>query len=43
MAKKPYSIPSPNMGDALMMSMHSPKLKNVKPVEINFSGWKNYG
>lgn len=43
MAKKPYSIPSPNMGDALMMSMHTPKLKNVKPVEINFSGWKQYG
>ena len=43
MAKKPYSIPSPNMGDALMMSMHSPKINSVKPVEINFSGWKQYG
>jgi phage terminase large subunit len=43
MAKKPYSIPSPNMGDALMMSMHSPKVNTVKPVEINFSGWKQYG
>ena len=25
MAKKPYELPSPNMGDALMMSMFSPK------------------
>ena len=41
MAKKPYSIPSPNMGDALMMSMHSPKVSTVKPVTINFAGWKN--
>ena len=43
MAKKPYSIPSPNMGDALMMSMHTPKLSMVKPVQIDFAGWKQYG
>lgn len=43
MAKKPYSIPSPNMGDSLMMSMHTPKTKIMKPIEINFAGWNNHG
>lgn len=39
MAKKPYQLPSPNMGDALMMSMFSPKATAGKVVKINFSGW----
>jgi len=43
MAKKPYQIPSPNMGDALMMAMYKPKAIKAKKVEINFSGWENYG
>jgi phage terminase large subunit len=38
MAKKPYELPSPNMGDSLMMCMFSPKLTG-KPVKINFKGW----
>jgi hypothetical protein len=38
MAKKPYQLPSPNMGDSLMMSMFSPKQKaQVQP--IKFAGW----
>lgn len=39
MAKKPYQLPSPNMGDALMMSMFSPKAAAAQAVKINFSGW----
>jgi hypothetical protein len=39
MAKKPYELPSPNMGDALMMSMFSPKAVQKTAVKINFSGW----
>jgi len=39
MAKKPYELPSPNMGDALMMSMFSPKAVQKAAVKINFSGW----
>jgi len=38
MAKKPYELPSPNMGDSLMMCMFSPKLTG-KPVKIKFKGW----
>ena len=43
MAKPPYRLPSPNMGDALMMSLHSPKAINQQKVTLNFSGWKNHG
>ena len=39
MAKKPYELPSPNMGDALMMSMFSPKAVQKAAVKINFKGW----
>ena len=39
MAKK-YQLPSPNMGDALMMAMFSPKQIAKQAVKINFSGWK---
>jgi phage terminase large subunit len=39
MAKKPYEIPSPNMGDALMMSMYRPKPKLEKVATIKFKGW----
>lgn len=39
MAKKPYEIPSPNMGDALMMSMYKPKPKLEKVAAIKFKGW----
>ena len=39
MAKKPYELPSPNMGDALMMSMFSPKAVQKQAVKINFKGW----
>jgi len=39
MAKKPYQLPSPNMGDALMMSMFSPKAKVAEAAKINFQGW----
>ena len=41
MAKKPYQLPSPNMGDSLMMSMFSPKANAAQAVKINFSGWSN--
>jgi|TARA_R110002167_G_scaffold261290_1_gene467758 phage terminase large subunit len=40
MAKAPYRLPSPNMGDALMMSMISPKVNTQEKVVLNFSGWK---
>jgi phage terminase large subunit len=43
MAKKPYELPSPNMGDALMMSMFSPKAKRAEVAKINFTGWANNG
>jgi phage terminase large subunit len=39
MAKKPYQLPSPNMGDALMMAMFSPRLAATQALKINFSGW----
>jgi len=39
MAKKPYEIPSPNMGDALMMSMYKPKAKMAQVKQIKFKGW----
>jgi len=39
MAKKPYEIPSPNMGDALMMSMFRPKPKLEAVKQIKFKGW----
>ena len=39
MAKKPYELPSPNMGDALMMSMFSPKVVQKTASSINFTGW----
>ena len=41
MAKKPYELPSPNMGDSLMMSMFSPKVKAAQAQSINFAGWGN--
>ena len=41
MAKKPYQLPSPNMGDALMMSMFSPKARAAEAAKINFAGWGN--
>jgi hypothetical protein len=31
------------MGDALMMSLHSPKALNKQKVVLNFSGWKHHG
>jgi phage terminase large subunit len=39
MAKKPYEIPSPNMGDALMMSMFRPRQKLEAVKQIKFKGW----
>lgn len=39
MAKKPYQIASPNMGDALMMSMYRPKPKMEAVKQIKFKGW----
>lgn len=39
MAKKPYQLPSPNMGDSMMMSMFSPKAVITTPTKINFKGW----
>ena len=39
MAKKPYEIPSPNMGDALMMAMYRPKPKLAEVKQIKFKGW----
>jgi hypothetical protein len=41
MQKKPYQLPSPNMGDALMMSMFSPKARVAEAAKINFAGWGN--
>ena len=38
MAKK-YQLPSPNMGDALMMAMYSPKAAAKTAAKINFAGW----
>lgn len=38
MAKKPYQLPSPNLADALMMSMYSPDAV-TEFEEINFAGW----
>jgi phage terminase large subunit len=38
MAKK-YQLPSPNMGDALMMAMYSPKAVAKQAAKINFAGW----
>jgi phage terminase large subunit len=38
MMKKPYELPSPNMGDSLMMAMYAPKtIKSA--VKIKFKGW----
>ena len=39
MAKKPYQLPSPNMGDSLMMSMFAPKAQAAQATQINFAGW----
>ena len=39
MAKKPYELPSPNMGDSLMMAMFSPKIRAQQAKKINFKGW----
>ena len=39
MKKKPYQIESPNLADAVMMSMFSPKAVIKQPVKINFEGW----
>ena len=39
MAKKPYELPSPNMGDALMMAMFKPKPVVQMVNKINFKGW----
>jgi phage terminase large subunit len=38
MAKPPYSLPSPNMGDALMMSLVTPE-RSQPVVALNFRGW----
>ena len=40
MARKPYQLPSPNMGDALMMACYRPKTK-AAPTKINFAGWND--
>ncbi len=40
MAKKPYEIPSPNMGDALMMAMYRPRPKLAQVAQIKFKGWQ---
>ena len=39
MAKKPYELPSPNLADALMMSMFKPSRVNRERVKIKFQGW----
>ena len=39
MAKKPYQLPSPNMGDALMMAMYSPKAVLKSATTLTFKGW----
>ena len=41
MAKKPYQLPSPNMGDALMMAMYRPNLAKKQTVKLNFTGWSD--
>tara|TARA_B000000475_G_scaffold272078_1_gene271804 strand:- start:2419 stop:3843 length:1425 start_codon:yes stop_codon:yes gene_type:complete len=41
MAKKPYELPSPNMGDSLMMAMYRPNLVKRQSVKLNYSGWSN--
>ena len=41
MAKKPYQLPSPNMGDALMMAMYRPNLAKKQTVTLNFTGWND--
>ena len=41
MKKKPYELPSPNLGDSLMMSMFSPKIQLNKVNTIKFTGWSN--
>lgn len=38
MAKKPYELPSPNMADALMMSMIQPTIE-TESLDIEFEGW----
>jgi len=40
MARKPYQLPSPNMGDALMMACYRPKTL-ASPSKINFAGWND--
>jgi len=39
MARKPYQLPSPNMGDALMMAMYRPNLASKQNIKLNFTGW----
>lgn len=40
MAKKPYELPSPNLADALMMSMVTPPRSKQGPAKkISFTGW----
>ena len=39
MAKKPYQIPSPNMGDSLMMAMFAPKAAQKATATLKFKGW----
>ena len=41
MARKPYELPSPNMGDSLMMAMYRPNLVKRQSVKLNYSGWSN--
>lgn len=36
MKKPPYSIPSPNLADSLMMSMDTPALSATSDIELNF-------
>ena len=38
MARKPYELPSPNLADAVMMSMMLPESK-AAPKKIKFKGW----
>jgi phage terminase large subunit len=40
MAKKPYELPSPNMGDSVMMSMFSPRVSQLQAKKIKFQGWQ---
>ena len=39
MTQRRYQLPSPNMGDSLMMSMFSPKVHSTQVATIKFSGW----